>query len=79
MGAFIDFFQNEQLILVENLPLATCRAMCFQCYDCLVHYAREMRSYLTQAYPEMNRPSWHHFVPYPIPRFNSSEFVQLRL
>lgn len=49
MGAFIDFFQNEQLILVENLPLATCRAMCFQCYDCLVHYAREMRSYLTQG------------------------------
>lgn len=47
-----DFLEDELPNLLEDAPLATRRAMWLQNDGCPAHYARGVRNYLDQTYPQ---------------------------
>lgn len=47
-----DFLEDELPNLLDDVPLATRRAMWFQNDGCPAHYARGVRNYLDHTYPQ---------------------------
>lgn len=50
--AYLDFLQNHLPDLLEDVPLNIYASMWFQQDGCPAHYARSVREYLNEEYPE---------------------------